>query len=203
MPPGDQPPGGGFLDLPLGRFLDLVAGHEPAPGGGAVAAIAAAMAAGLVAMAARFSADQMVEASAIAQRCDGRRADLVDLADRDAVAYGAVLAALRLPREPDPQARRDRVGAAWLEATAAPTQVAEACAGIGADAAAVARDGNPNLRGDALTAAHLAAACARSAAHLAETNVRSGRLDPGLSQRADAAAAAAERAAAQIGGAGG
>jgi len=67
-------------------------------------------------------------------------------------------------------------------------------------AARVAAAGNPNLRGDAVTAALLAAGAARSAACLVDINVGMGALEPGLSRRAAQAVAhaseAAERAAA-------
>jgi formiminotetrahydrofolate cyclodeaminase len=62
----------------------------------------------------------------------------------------------------------------------------------------VAEAGNPNLRGDAVTGAVLAAASARSAACLVDINVRAGRLDPGLSRRAAQAAADACDAADQV-----
>ena len=78
-------------------------------------------------------------------------------------------------------------------------------AGIGARvalmAARVAEAGNPNLRGDAVTGAVLAAASARSAASLVDINVGLGGLDPGLSRRAAAvagdAASSAERVSEQ------
>ena len=57
----------------------------------------------------------------------------------------------------------------------------------------VAEDGNPNLRGDAVTGAVLAAASARSAACLVDINVGLGGLDPELSRRAAQAVADAER----------
>ena len=48
-----------YLDLPLGELLDRVASDSPAPGGGSVAAIAVALAAGLAGMAARLSTGQL------------------------------------------------------------------------------------------------------------------------------------------------
>jgi hypothetical protein len=62
-------------------------------------------------------------------------------------------------------------------------------------AARLAETGNPNLRGDAVTGAVLAAASARSAACLVDINVGLGGLDPGLSRRAAQAAADAGDAA--------
>ncbi len=62
----------------------------------------------------------------------------------------------------------------------------------------VAEAGNPNLRGDAVTGALLAAASARSAASLVDINVRLGGLDPELSRRAAQAAGDAGDAADQV-----
>ena len=70
--------------------------------------------------------------------------------------------------------------------------------GVAAMAVRVAEAGNPNLRGDAVTGAVLAAASARSAASLVDINVRLGGLDPGLSRRAAQAAADAGDAADQV-----
>ena len=64
----------------------------------------------------------------------------------------------------------------------------------------VAESGNPNLRGDAVTGAVLAAASARSAASLVDINVRLGGLDPELSQRAAQAVADACAAADRVTG---
>src|SRR5918993_1034004 len=43
-----------YLDLPLREFLELVASDSPAPGGGSVAAVAVALAAGFAGIAARL-----------------------------------------------------------------------------------------------------------------------------------------------------
>ena len=45
----------GYLDLPLRAFLGLLADDQPAPAGGAAAALGVALAASLCAMAARLS----------------------------------------------------------------------------------------------------------------------------------------------------
>jgi formiminotetrahydrofolate cyclodeaminase len=75
-------------------------------------------------------------------------------------------------------------------------------AGIGARVARlavrVAQAGNPNLRGDAVTGALLAAASARSAASLVDINVGLGGLDAELSRRAAQAVADADDAADQV-----
>jgi formiminotetrahydrofolate cyclodeaminase len=146
-----------YVDLTVQRFLDQVAAREPAPGGGSVAAITLALAAGLVAMAARFSDRQLPDAAQVADEADRLRSEASALADADAAAYADVLASGRSPR-------------AVLRATQIPLEVCEGGVVVASHAARVARDGNPNLRGDAGTALLLAAAAVRSAAHLISLN---------------------------------
>ncbi len=171
-------------DQPVRGFLDQLAARTPAPGGGGAAAVTGAMAAGLVAMAARFSVRQLPGAGELADQADTLRRRAAQLADMDARAYTAVLEAGPGQR---PEALR---GAALV-----PLEIAGIGARVAALAAQLAEAGNPNLRGDAVTGALLAAASARSAACLVDINVRLGGLDPGLSQRAAQAAADASDAA--------
>ena len=81
-----------FLDQPVRGFLDQLAARSPTPGGGGAAAVTGAMAAGLVAMAARFSARQLPEAGDLADEADRLRYMTSQLADMDARVYTAVLA---------------------------------------------------------------------------------------------------------------
>jgi formiminotetrahydrofolate cyclodeaminase len=174
-----------LLDQPVRGFLDQLAARTPAPGGGGAAAVTGAMAAGLVAMAARFSARQLPGAGELADQADELRRRAADLAEADAWAYTSVLEALRLPREAA-QRREALLGAALV-----PLEIAEIGAEVAQLAARVAEAGNPNLRGDAATGAVLAAASARSAACLVDINVDLGELDPELSRRAARAVRAA------------
>jgi len=189
-----------FLGQPLAEFLGRVASDEPAPGGGAVAAVTAALAAGLVGMAARFSAAQLPDSAARAARADDLRVQLADLAQRDATAYGGVLAALRLPREPEVKVRRQRIQSALEHAAAVPLAVAELSAAVAREAVELSEGGNPNLRGDVLTAVFLAEAAARAAAELVRINVEMGSLGDEMLVRAaralDIAAQASRRAGA-------
>ena len=145
-----------LLDLTVGHFQDEVAARTPAPGGGAVAAMTAATAAALVAMAARFSGQP-------ADRAEELRARLGSLADEDAAAYSAVLAAPRGQR-----------AAALAVATDVPREIAAAATEIGELARGLAASGNPNLLGDARVAQELAEAAARAAGVLVEINVAEG-----------------------------
>jgi formiminotetrahydrofolate cyclodeaminase len=146
-----------FADLTVQGFQDGVAARTPAPGGGAVAAMTAASAAALVAMAARFS-DQP------ADRADELRTRLTSLADEDAAAYSAVLAA-----------PRDRRAEAMVAATEVPREVAALATEVVGLANGLAASGNPNLLGDARVAEELAGAAARAAAVLVEINEGEGR----------------------------
>jgi formiminotetrahydrofolate cyclodeaminase len=183
-----------FLDEPVRGFLDQLAARTPTPGGGGAAAVTGAMAAGLVAMAARFSARQLPEAGHLAEQADELRVRVAQLADTDAQAYAAVLEAFRRPGEAEAAQRQE----ALLGAALVPLEIAGIGARVAAMAMQVAEAGNPNLRGDAVTGAVLAAASARSAACLVDINVELGGLDPELSQRAAQAVADAGDAADRI-----
>ena len=180
-------------------FLAQVAARTPTPGGGGAAAVTTALAAGLAAMAARFSAAQLPAAAGLAGRADQLRDRATALADQDAAAYRAVLSAHRLPPAGDGSERRERIATALHQATATPVEIAEVAAQVAGLAADVAAQGNPNLRGDAAVAAYLAAAAAHGAAALVRINTARGELPHGLSGelsgRAAGAVAAAQAAA--------
>jgi formiminotetrahydrofolate cyclodeaminase len=183
-----------FLDQPVGQFLDQLAARTPTPGGGGAAALAAALAAGLAGMAARFSATRLPGAEEMAGHADDLRRRASALADADAEAYGAVLAAFALPRDPGND-RDQRIRDALGRAAELPAEMAEIAAQVAGMAARLATEGNPNLCGDSVTAAVLAEAAARSSAVLVDINVTLGGLDPAVSQRAARAVSAAHQAA--------
>jgi methenyltetrahydrofolate cyclohydrolase len=172
-----------YMKAPLGEFLDLVASREPAPGGGASAAVTVALAAALSGMAARFSTDHLTEAPVLAERAEKLRSEVAPLARSDAVAYGRVLEAYRAPR--DEEGRRRRIREALSEAASIPVSIGEIGAEVAGIAARLAEEGNPNLKGDAVTAAQLAAAGVRAAATLVEINISAGGEDDGRLARAN------------------
>lgn len=149
-----------------------------------MAATTVAAAAALVAMTARFS-ESLDDAGAIVTRADELRATACDLAAQDGDAYAAVLAAYRLPRDDEPR-RRAEVRAALTSATDVPLAIVGCAREVGELGVRLAREGNPNLRGDVVTAVNLAEAAARSAAHLVQLNVRLGDLGRERLDRADA-----------------
>jgi len=163
--------------------------------------VTGALAAGLVAMAARFSDARLPGSEGIARQADELRTRAAGLADQDAAAFREVLAAYREPKDADGRERHRRIAAALQTAARVPLEIAEIAAQVAGLAEAVAAGGNPNLRGDTVAAAHLAEASARSAAALVHINVRMGGLPGELSRRAAAAVASAQVAAGRVGAA--
>jgi methenyltetrahydrofolate cyclohydrolase len=172
-----------YMELPLGRFMDMVASREPAPGGGASSAVAVALAAALTGMAARFSMDHLADAETIADKAEELRSRVMPLAQADAAAYGRVLDAYRIPH--DEEGRRRRIREALSEAADVPLSIAEVGVEVAGNAARLAEEGNPNLRGDAVTATVLAGAGVRAAATLVEINVSAGGADDDRLSRVD------------------
>ena len=165
-----------FLDLSLKEFLDAVPARTPAPGGGAVAAIASSLAAGLTAMAARFAPEDWERRAQIVGRAEELRARVEPLADADADAYGAYMSS--------------RSAEATERIIEIPFQITEIAAETAELAHLVARDGNPTVGGDAAAGAQLAAAAAAIGANLVRLNAPPGEA------RAARAAELATRAAA-------
>lgn len=156
--------------------------RTPAPGGGAVAAVALSLAAGLTGMAARFAPDDWERRAEVVGRAEELRARAEPLADADAEAYGAFMAA--------------RTDESVERIVAIPFELGGLAAEVAQLAAAVAAEGNPNVSGDAAAGADLAAAVASIAARLVAINARGG--DARIREARDhvaRAAAAAKRAA--------
>ena len=183
-----------YLDMPVGRFLDALSATTPDPGGGAVAALAVTLAAGLCVMTAGLSARHIPEAQRLAEQARELRDRAAPLAQADAEAYSAVLAVLRAP---DAATRgKPQMAAALSQASVVPMEVAEIGAELAAVAAAIAAGGNPNVRGDAVTAALLAAAGSRAAAALVRINLAGAEGDDRPARAEQVAAGAARLAAA-------
>jgi len=199
MPGGPRAPEAGragYLDMRVGEFLDVLAAARPDPGGGSAAALTVALAAALCAMTAELSARRLAHAAQFAADARGLLRRAAPLAQADADAYGAVLAAQRAPDEPAGRSRQQRISAALAQASRVPLEVAEIGDRVAALATEIAAGGNPAVRGDALTAARLAAAAAQAAAALVRINL-AGTPDDPRPARASHLAARAARLAAQ------
>jgi methenyltetrahydrofolate cyclohydrolase len=162
-------------DASLGAFLDGVGARTPAPAAGAVVAVTVASAASLVVMAARFAQDADGEDSGeSAAEAERVRQEVLALGQADGEAYGAVLAALRIPRS-QPQ-RQEQIDRALQGATEIPLRIARAGSQVGALAARLVREGNPSLAADAQAAALLAQGATAAAASLVRANQSLGTL---------------------------
>jgi methenyltetrahydrofolate cyclohydrolase len=173
-----------FAEQTVGELCETVAAETSAPGGGSVAAIAGALAASLVAMGARFS-DQWEDAAGAVAQAEALRARLLPLADEDAIAYENFLLARRMSHEVEPEVRDAAIGDALSRAADVPLAIAEAAHDVASLAADLADRGNPNLRGDAATAALLAEAATRSAANLVEINLATREDDERIARARD------------------
>jgi formiminotetrahydrofolate cyclodeaminase len=196
----------------LEEFAAALAAGTPTPGGGSAAALAGALAAGLLEMVCDLTLgrDRYREHEEALRTVRGRaaalRRDLLALVDRDAQAYGAVVEALRMPKGtgPEKEARAGALQRATLFATETPMATAEACAALLGLAAEAAARGNVNAASDAGTAALLAYAGLRGGVLNVRTNLsgiadgerrarlgeRVRRLEVGAEQRREEALAA-------------
>ena len=181
-------------DLSLHDFLARLSAREPAPGGGAAAALAGATGAALGAMCAAYTSGekfQAVEAQvrALEARFTELRDRVMALLERDAQAYAAWAAARQLPKasEPEKKARR----AALEQAKEASTAVPEALLAAAEDGLnALAELGplcNPSLLADVPVAAQLFEAAARGACTQVLGNL--GQPQPNSPEAARGAAA--------------
>lgn len=163
------PPTIELASLPLRGLLDALADEAPAPGAGAAAASTAAMAAALVAMCARASADWN-EAPGVAAQAQALRARLVALLATGVDAYREALDALE-GGSGTAEARDFSLGRALVRAADVPLAVADAAADVAELAAVTAERCEPSLQPDAAAAATLADAAARVAVRLFSVNL--------------------------------
>lgn len=132
-------------DESIESYLGRLASGEPTPGGGATGALAVAEGAGLLAMAARFSA-----AEEDARASEGLIAACLGLADGDERGFGAVAEAFGLPRDtPEARSRRSAaIQAALAEAVRPPRGIVDAAERALDVAERVLDAANPNVLSD-------------------------------------------------------
>lgn len=161
-------------DEKIGDFLDQLAARQPAPGGGAAAALQAAQGAALLAMVARYTtgaryAEQAETIKHIITEADELRGIALRLAEADAEAFTAVAEAYGLPRDTSEEeaTRAAVIGRALVNAAWPPAQVISVAAVIVNVAEALASIGNRNVAADVAAAAE----AARAAAAIARVNI--------------------------------
>ncbi len=152
---------GPLVNLTNREFADELSSDSPAPGGGSVAALCAAQAAGLVAMVANLTVGKKKYAKVqdrvkeIAEAGQELKDFFLAAIDDDTHAFNAVMSTFGLPKKTPAQAEaRDlAVAEATREATRVPLSVLEKVPGLLELAGEVGRIGNANSLSDAGVAA--------------------------------------------------
>ena len=165
----------------IGDFLDVLSSDRPTPGGGAAAGLFGATGASLISMVARLTVDKEGYESAwepmreALGRAEEDRRAFLDLADRDAAAFEAVMTAFRLPKETEEQIdeRRQAIQSAFLGAALVPLEIARRAVDLIDMAANAVRIGNQNAASDGASAAEALYAAARCGIYNVEINVAS------------------------------
>jgi formiminotetrahydrofolate cyclodeaminase len=165
-------------DEKIGDFLDQVAERVPAPGGGAAAALQAALGAALLAMVARFStgeeyAKHQVTIGRIITEADELRGLALRLAEADAEAFAAVADAYRMPKSTaaEKDTRSAAITQAVVNAAWPPAQVIGVSSMVVDLAEALALIGNRNVISDVAAAAEAARAATATARVNVEINL--------------------------------
>ena len=165
-----------LVDLTVKEFLNKVAGSDPVPGGGSIAALNGAVASALAAMVANLTIGKknyeeheelMNHIASLALR--EKDVFIADI-DRDSEAYDAVFACFKMPKATDEEkaARSAAIQEATRHAALIPMEVARKALEVMPVIADIARLGNRN----AITDACVAMMAARSAVLGALLNVR-------------------------------
>jgi formiminotetrahydrofolate cyclodeaminase len=168
-----------LLDTSVREFLDELASKSPTPGGGAVAALSGAMAAGLITMVCDLTsgkpqyAEFEAEAQALRERAEALRAELQQLAQADVDVFNHLSAAYKLPRttEADAASRRAAIQKVTRQATEIPLRVARAATALLPLCTPVARHGNRTAVSDVGVAALLVQSAVLAALLNVETNL--------------------------------
>lgn len=164
---------------PIGAFLDALASSAPTPGGGSVAALAGAMAAGLVSMVCALTvgkkqfAEIEDEVRGVHARAEALRQELQRLATEDIAVFGRLSAAFKLPRTTDADAatRQAAIQQATRHAAEVPLRIAQAAAAILPLCTALAPKVSRLVVSDVGVAAVLARATVQSAILNIEVNL--------------------------------
>ena len=165
-----------LTELTVKDFLNKVAGSDPVPGGGSIAALNGALASALAAMVANLTigkkkyAEVQEDMQAIAQEAEELMTAFTADIDRDSDAYDRVFACFKMPKETDEEkaARSAAIQEATKYAAQVPLEVARRACALMPLIADVALKGNQN----AVTDACVAMMSARNAVLAAVLNVR-------------------------------
>jgi formiminotetrahydrofolate cyclodeaminase len=147
-------------EVTLDSWLESLSAKQPTPGGGAVAALSAALAAALIGMVSIYTTgekwpDRTEKMQDIHDTAARFRQEALQLIEADAVAFRQVGAAYGLPRETaaDKTARSQAIQEALLAAAQPPIQTALLAESLLNLTNELSRSGNPNVISDVAVAA--------------------------------------------------
>ena len=170
-----------LADHKITEYLDKAAAGTAVPGGGSVAALNAALAAGLTEMVANLTIGKKGyetvedEMKALAEKAAQLRTRLTAAIDRDADAYTEVMAAYKLPKITDEEvtARKRKIQEAIKHAALVPLEVAKDALAVIELAGQAIRKGNKNAASDGAVAAMNARTGALAAIYNVKINLSS------------------------------
>ena len=151
------------------------------------------MASALLEKVARLSTAKWATADAALEEEHALRLRAEELVEADANSYMAYVEAVRSAKNVHGKARERAIAPARAATIDVPLAIARLAAETVDLAAALAENGNPNLRADAMVSATLAAAAATAAARLVAVNL-SGARDPRSTEADKIARAATDKA---------
>jgi formiminotetrahydrofolate cyclodeaminase len=151
------------------------------------------MAAGLVEKSARLSVTHWIGAANIGKRAAALREQATLMVETDATAYTDFMEATRAARGLHTAERERIIGPARKRIVEVPLAIVRAAAEVAGLGVQMVEHGNPNLRSDAVTAVHLAAAAAEGAAATIAADVKTA-ADERLTEARALAKDATERA---------
>jgi formiminotetrahydrofolate cyclodeaminase len=160
-----------FAEMALADLIDAFSSTDAVPGGGSAAALAGAVGVSLLLMVSGLpktktgAPEETADLAEAASRLHPLRDALVDLVDRDSMAYRQVLTAFRLPRvsDADKAARTEAIDTATRAAIDAPLDVMRLCQQALRGAVVVASNGSRKTTSDVGVAVELLVAAVRGA----------------------------------------
>ena len=170
-----------LAELTIKEFLEKIASNSPAPGGGSVAALSAALAASLTEMVAKLTIGKKGyeavedEMKAVARDAVKLKHKLVQAIDKDSDAYKDVITAIKLPGSTgaEKRNREKAIQNGLKQATLIPMAIAEDAARVMELAGRAIAKGNKNTIPDGAVGVMMAKTAILSALYNAKINLSS------------------------------
>lgn len=172
-----------FSDLKIIDFLDNLNSSAPTPGGGAVAALNGAEAAGLFSMVANVTNNKQLKNGQDPNRALVKsvlvtaihQTNLLKLMDADASAFNSLMSCYKLPKSTDEekQIRKDAIQNACKNACEPPKQTLKICLELMADARTTVAEGDKSVVSDAYIGSRLLVSAIHSSIYNLMININS------------------------------